>query len=214
MFQKMTRFAVVAGLVLALASAGPAAPIPPASYSYSIAPISHAAHYLDDTGSDLTDGLFVNTAVGSNPPDESVGWQEWTGTEITFDLGGTFNLADVTIGYVGIPTSAMWGPYEVTLTFSTDGVLFGSPIVDNGFTQLAPGTSSTYLRDDLVVPTLVTASHVKVAFDGGLLESTGNSNGWLLDEISFDGTPIPEPTTFVLAALGLLALLGLTRRRK
>jgi hypothetical protein len=166
-----------------------------ADYTYSTAPNAHGTYYQDDlltAGSsvaDLNDGVHVTVGSAIAIPDPSVGWAVNTPVDITFDLGGTVHLNSVTIGHAGIPNYAKWAPDDVTVSFSTDGVHFGSPVTSSGFTLFTPPTS-TYQRADLVLNTPATASHVRLSFDGGVTQNTGNYNGYLLDDVSFDGVPV------------------------
>jgi hypothetical protein len=64
------------------------------------------------------------------------------------------------------------------------------------------GGALTYSFDDAV-----TSAELFIGF-----EADGTGDHWTLDDVSFDGTAIPEPTTTALLGLGGLALI--LRRRK
>ena len=187
--------AAAVAVVLSSANSAQAAVFHAANYGYSTTPNAHLTVYQDDllkAGSsvaDMNDGVNVTVGSGYATPDASVGWHSSTSADITFDLGGTVKLSSVTIGHAGIPNAAKWAPDDVTVSFSTNGIDFGSPVSSSGFTLFTPPTS-TYQRADLVLNTPVTASHVRLSFDGGVTQNTGNYNGYLLDDVSFDGVPV------------------------
>jgi len=60
------------------------------------------------------------------------------------------------------------------------------------------------------------ARYVKLSFDGG--DHGGGIEKYMLDEISINGSApsaaVPEPSTFALAAVGLLGLGIFGRRRR
>jgi hypothetical protein len=184
-------------VVLAMCCAGwlRAAEFHAAKYGYSTAPDAHGTVYQDDlldlrsSVGDMNDGVNVNVSSSYTVPDPSVGWGRYTSVDITFDLGGQVYLDSMKIGHAGIPNFAKWAPDDVTVTFSTDGVSFGSPLSSSAFTLFATPSDNTYQRADLVLNTPVKASHVKLSFDGGTNHSGTNSNGYLLDDVSFSGTP-------------------------
>lgn len=180
---------VVAMAILSLTPVSAGGPITVASYSYSTPPDADVSYYLDDTDSQLTDGVLHSGSFV--PEDPTVGWNPATSTEITFDLGGNFDLTNITIGHVGLDTFSKFAPDDVTVTFSTDGgATYGTPVSSSGFTDFSGTTAIT--RDDLVLALSASATHVKVAFDGGVKASapSGTPNGYLLDEIAFEGTVV------------------------
>jgi hypothetical protein len=194
--------AAALGLVLLLtfgllAGGGHAAPFSAATYSYSTTPNAHPTVYQDDAlnvGSsvaDLNDGVLVPVGSSYSIPDASVGWGVNTSVDIDMDLGGLFRVNSISIGHAGIPNYAKWAPDDVVVSFSTDGTTFSKPISSSAFTLFtAPGT--TYQRADLGLNQPRVASHVRLSFDGGVTQNTGNFNGYLLDDVSFDGRPMLE----------------------
>ncbi len=69
-----------------------------------------------------------------------------------------------------------------------------------GFHQtVAISASSAYTSYMLIFPTV---------------KNEAGANSMQISEVQFEGELIPEPTSFLLAALGLLGLLGFARRRK
>ena len=98
-----------------------------------------------------------------------------------------------------------------------------SPGVPSGADYLlVPGTDTLILTDTLTQSTLPatgesfypapTVAYQYLEFKA--LSSFYDNPYRGLNEIEVYGTPVPEPNTLVLGALGLLSLLGFTRRRK
>jgi len=180
--------------------------INPISYDYSANPNAHSSYYRDDlklggsTTGDLADGIPVTVGAGANPAgDPSVGWLPTTPTDITFDLGGLTNLQAIKIGHAGIPSSAKWAPDDVQVQFSTDGVDFATISAINSSDFALFTGSGGWERDTLMLPTAVQATHVRLRFDGGGTENTGNFNGYMLDEVTFEGTSALTETLDVVA---------------
>lgn len=176
-------------------------PVDVAGYGYSTPPNADPTYYKDDTGHDLTDGPF--TYVGQAPAsvDGTVGWNNGTSVDIAFDLGGEQELDKILIGYNFYTSCGVGAPDDVQIALSTDGVFDTEPFTTHtGFTGID-------FRNDLFIDIGgELASHVMLRFDGG-----GTSTGkHVIDEVAFFA--IPEPSTLMLAVLGLLGL-ALIRRK-
>ena len=207
-------------LLGAQADTAPAAAVPfhAATYSYGtsggfVLPDAHPTVYQDDTYpalsslGDLNDGKLVSTSASYTIPDPSVGWEDTSQAQITFDLGGRFQLDSVEIGYAGIPSFSKWAPDDVNVSFSNDGVNFSAPVYADGFIAFTHPAGNNYQRADLAVPAPpgTIASHVRLEFDGGT-NNTATANGYLLDDVRFSGTPRQgvapyannDPDTFLL----------------
>jgi hypothetical protein len=188
------------------------------SYAYDNLPgYSGGTHYFDDshvqaTGTfdtgEMTDGVYQPD--GSNPGGTGqpiFGWDPaGEAAEVTIDLEDAFFITGVTVGTHTFSTYSNGAPDDVTLTFSTDGTTFGSPIMQ-GFFGPSDGQS-----DFVVDVPEILARYVRLSFDGGALPA--GRNKWMLDEVSVHGF-IPEPSTLLIWSL--LAGLGIGtgfRRRK
>jgi hypothetical protein len=194
-------------LVLTATSAN-AESISVASYAYGAnpesVPQSNFASLLDPGTVQLADGVIA-TNWNTDP---NVGFRNDADNgapqpRVTFDLGELYNVATVDIWSV----EAFGATNEsVSISSSTDGVAFSAPVVVNPIVWTASGNGDTMTSVDLT--SLPAGQFYQVdVFDPG--------QWMMLSEFQFDGTSaIPEPSTFILAALGLLGLMGFRRRRK
>ena len=138
--------------------------------------------------------------------------------EIIFDLDGQFTISDFVIGTVVSTGANNNPPDDVTISYSTTGTDAG----DFGSAQFYDlkgmfGPLANGHHDMPLVGSGTSARYVKFAFDGGSMAEPGGSDPnekYMFDEITINGTLVPEPSTFLLAALGLLGLLGWGRRRR
>ena len=163
-------------------------------------------HTAGGVGGNFTRVLGIRGA-GNAPP-----------AEIVFDLETTLLIEEVIIGTnvaAGLNNNA---PDNVTISFSTTGLDaadFGGPLdfdLEGSFGPLADGHHDL----PMTIPN-VSARYVKLAFDGGSMAEPNGSDPnekYMFDEITINANPIPEPSTFFLAALGLLGLLGWGRRKR
>ena len=157
--------------------------------------------YFDDTGRQLIDGIYgVNdwsANLGNGNAYEWVGWR-FADPQITFQFSGP-----VTISQVGI---------DFNRTEESTAFIF------------LPGTVSIGSTDFTVAPDAIPNDTRGTVFFNGSWSGTtltidlahSNPNTWIfVDEITFDGVVVPEPSVFMLliGGLGMLALLlGRTRR--
>jgi len=198
------------------------------TYSYSVLPtFSGGTFYLDDphvqlagvfdTG-DLTDGVtFPAIAPTTGPANTIVGWGDpvTIATEIIFDLGHLSKVDGVVLGTHTWAPFANGAPNDVVLSFSETGTAagdFGNPINAAFLASDVPANG----HHDLGVPAGgVLGRYVKLSFDGGAVLTGNTPNKWMLDEVTINGSLVPEPSTFALIALGLLSLglVGWRRRR-
>ncbi|NQT40601.1 MAG: discoidin domain-containing protein [Planctomycetes bacterium] len=147
-----------------------------------------------DTG-DVTDGAYYDDGTASAiGPNELLGWGTpvTVPADITIDLESLHTITGVTVGSHTYQAHANGSPDDVTLSFSTDGSTFGSPITQTFFDPATNG------QNDFVVDVPGTeARYVKLSFDGGALGPHATPNKWMLDEVSVHGTAadaVPEPT--------------------
>ena len=168
-----------------------------------------------DTG-DVTDGAYYGDGTApASGPNALLGWGKpvTTPTDITIDLESLHTITGVTVGSHTWSASANGSPDDVTLSFSTDGTTFGSPITQGFFDPATNG------QNDFVVNVPGTeARYVKLSFDGGALGPHGSPNKWMLTEVSVHGqavpSVIPEPVTMAAIALALSGLGGYLRKRR
>ena len=150
----------------------------------------------------------THAAFTSSPPNTWLG-SSVTGN-ITFDLGGSFDLAGFSFwNYNGTNTA---GIQNVTVQSSTDGVIFtdivGAPTV------FAIGNSSAPQDPELFSFTPVTTSFVR--FVVGSNYGSGAGTGFA--EVQFDGTPAATQTTpepgVLLGLLAVGTVGAVSRKRK
>ena len=169
-------------------------------------------------GSGLSGGIHDTTVENM--------WLTTSGNEtpdITFDLGATYDLGSIHVwNYNEFDTWSTRGLNSVHIYVSPDDNAANlAALTDGGGTHNF--TFPQALPNDPVVPTagfdvdftgvtnMSLLSSVRlVRFDAQSNHGAGNFAG--LSEVQF--SPIPEPSTFALAALGLLSLGLVTRRRR
>lgn len=193
---------VLMSLALAATVSVPAwaGPITPSSYTITT---PTEPSYPDDTGTQLTDGLFGNTNIFSAPAAFPwVGWMNTTNASMaiimTFNFASPVTINSVSIDYlnessgtfVSLPDDEIIGGHLITIPTnaipdpSTGSITFSPP----------PGLTTSSLQIEL--------------------DKAGNGFHVLIDEVTFDGTVatapgVPEPSTLGLMWIGLPALAGL-----
>jgi hypothetical protein len=119
---------------------------------------------------------------------------------LTFDLGNTYYLTE--LAYLGHGSFGPNNISEVDVSFSTTGT--GGPFSNT--VTLTPTTSTSLQEIAFGGTYTANAVRLTVTDNHGGPRATGR-------QVQFEGTIIPEPSTFVLSAFGLLALIGLRRRK-
>jgi hypothetical protein len=171
---------------------------------------SYAAWIKTAPSNDQNDGIF---GVGVNS-----GGQKWTvriqnGNGV---VNGNLRL-EVNGGYITGSTVIDDGAWHhIAVTWTDDG----SPNVNDALLYVDGALETT---DAVLAKAINTANGVDVQL--GNTVNNRNWDGWLDDMRIYDevldanaiaalANPIPEPSTLLLAALGLLGLLGWGRRRR
>lgn len=167
--------------------------------------------FLSGGTGDLTDGvLTASVAAGYGAWAPYVLW-DGQSPVITFDLGATHTVNNITAYFKYYPGAAVYIPESVNLRFSNDGLNFGSDQLRT-FTssEASPGGNDS----DGIYQLLTTSA------SGRYVELTLNNNPanrWIaLSEVTFDGTasaPVPVPAAMWLLGSGLLGLVGVARRK-
>ncbi len=188
-----------------------AAPITVSSYTYgTLQPASNFADSLDG-GTELINGdLPASTAYSDT---QWVGFLEPSGNSVpqplvVFDLGASYDLSSVAVTYLHSSTQAggnITAPEDMLVSVSDDNVTFSSPVSKVGSFDSSSGDAIREAVEDL---TGMTGRYVKLDFRNTLPNNAGEKNGeWtFLAEVTFDGTMVPEPSSVILATLGLLGL--------
>ena len=154
-------------------------------------------NYFDDTGRQLTDGIFGanNWAanLGNGPAYEWVGWR-FADPVITFQFSGPVTINQVGIDFNRTESAMIFLPSTVTID-RTDFTVCPNAIPND--------TRGTLLFDGSWTGTTLTVD---------LMDC--NPNRWIfVDEVTFNGCKgVPEPSVFGLFAAGSLGLLILRVR--
>lgn len=172
-----------------------ASPIVPTSYSFNMGP-----GYGDDTGSQLTDGLYAPLVPGvSLTGYEWVGW-DGGNPSITFNFGSVVSINQVSLSMANWTAAAVYLPEAIAIG----------------------GTA--FAINPLSYPNL---NHALLSFDIGWTGSSltidldSSYNRWIfLDEVTFNegpaqdsGNSVPDASaTLPLLAVGLASLAALRRR--
>jgi hypothetical protein len=207
---KAALIAVIAGVVGNVE----AIQIQPATYTFIPYTSEGSYDYRDETGTQLTDGVFgmphINSAAEALP---YVGWRARSvKIDFTFDEVATFDSLVVsalqtTLGNIALPDIRVWS--------SLDGVTWSA--IDYLATQ--PDVANNWTKAALLVDNLnVTTKYLQVQLI--------RHDAWIFsDEISFFGsipetaesslrlaTAVPESgSTMVLIGIGIIALAGVRR---
>ncbi len=222
--KKQIAILLVVGMVVALAGTASADVISVGkTYAYMthVSGWAGASHYHDETHNEtlgqfgtgqLTNGV-VNVNSTATTGNELVCFRDTGSTipkvDIVFDLGELYSITDIVVGHGnrngagGCPP-----PDKVNISYSTTGAtsgfgpetlyaLWGPSFTDpTGFhAEKATGATSASAR------------WVKLSFPSAATEK------YLLDEITIEGAPVPEPATMSLLALGGIGVLARRRRR-
>lgn len=176
----------------------------------------------------LTDGIIGGNDWLNVPVFQYLGWQDagyvpvdagvnsgLAQPQLTFDLGGLFQLDSVTVHYmVDYPGGTLYAniraPDEMTVSFSATGLNgpFGGDLIETGFNDGPEGTVSPGGGEARVL----TMSLAGTVADAVRLDFRTDGEWTFLSEISFGGTLVPEPGTYALLALGALGMALLRRR--
>lgn len=125
---------------------------------------------------------------------------------LTFNLGGTYNLTSIYIWQANQTGLFGRGVNQFDLLYSTNGG--SSWLTASSNLNLAISTGGNIAAQQFsLVQTGVT--HVRIEIDSAHSGAASEYVG--LSEVKFDGVAVPEPTSALLGALGIL---GLLRRRR
>ena len=204
--------AAVAMATLALTGTSSAGVIQPTAATSSVGNLSNRPIERTIDGSGLSGGgdILTQTHNVTGDPTNTLYWigAGTSNIQLDFDLGGTFDVDSMHLwNYVPTNGTTNRGLGSVDILFSTDGGTNYGGLVNVGFAQAAISTPAP--------PETQTFAAVSGVTDIRLIaDNSGSGTHTAFMEIRFGGgDAVPEPTTFVLAALGLLGLLGIRRRR-
>jgi len=131
--------------------------------------------------------------------------------QITYDLGDNYTLSGLHVwNYNEIGQSAR-GANSVTISVSPTGLT--GDLVSLGVFTFVEATGLGYLGAAVPLGSSSLLDNVRlVRFD--IATNFGGTDFVGLSEVQFDGVVIPEPSSLLLAGLGMLGLAGYGRRRK
>lgn len=195
----MKRIIPALALGLALATSLLATPIVPTSYSYNVG-FGPSGSYPDETGGQLTDGLYNAIIPGSNLGTPNavnwVGFDNYRGGSFTFNFANSVTIDSVSLSMV------RWNPAGVYLPAS----------VTVGSTNFSVNESS-YTDMDLALLTF------GGSWTGTSLTVTIAAGGYwtFVDEVTFNQqtstNTVPDSTgTLALMSLSVAALFAVRRR--
>jgi len=168
-----------------------------------------------------TDNYFMSTDTVNNAPNSGTQVATWT-----FDVSGLSDLSfSVDMGAMGDFEAADQFNWTYSLDGSPEASLFSITFDGAGSANYTLGDANVVdLNDPLQVDgvnllnglTTQTSSAVIGAGSSLLITLTsitdGGSEGYVADNLVVSGTAVPEPTTCILAIVGMAALA--TRRRR
>ena len=171
-----------------------AAPITVSSYTYGAnaesqpQPTSFQGGTISDVGNvKLTDGTL---ATGTWNDGTNVGFRNDTDNgnpqpQVTFDLGADYDVVTVDIWSV---TAFLGSNESVSISSSTDGVTFSTPVTVNPIAWTGGFTNSDLQKGSIDVSSLPSGQFIRVeVFDSG--------QWMMINEIQFDGAPSGPDTT-------------------
>lgn len=178
-----------------------ASPITVSSYTINT---PTEAPYPDDTGVQLTDGIFGTTdliSAGAAVP--WVGWINTNAISMTFNFSTIQSITAVSIDFLLETVNFSYLPDSVNIggqIFPVDSVAFKNQFGDAG---------TGFVTFNLLSPINTQSLAVE-------LDKANSGFHILIDEVTFAGntsTTSPEPATFGFIGAGLLGLALVARRR-
>jgi hypothetical protein len=170
------------------------------------ATLSLVVNSNDSGGGDPTPNSFTVNVYGLNDGHAGENWVEGNGgtdnnplNEIVWDNAPGNDTSSGT-GFLGIQTTHL-GSFDVTT----------SDVVGNTVT-FSSAALVTFLNADTDDSVTLMLARTEGNAKNLAFRSKENSGGAFAPAL--DLAPVPEPSTFALAALGLLGLIGFGRRRK
>ncbi|MCH7229100.1 PEP-CTERM sorting domain-containing protein [Haloferula sp. A504] len=204
MKSKLITFTVA---LVASTAVSQAATIVPTGYTHASGNAGPESNAGNDTTSPIR--MIDNViSTGGWSDGTNVSWGQGTITATNPTAGMTFifdQVYDFSTINIYQNEGGGWGATDYRISTSTDNSDFSNTtgILDLPTGSAVSGTASTILYT-LDVSSLNDAKYVQVELF--------NANQWvMLSEVDFDGAAVPEPSTALLGALALLALL---RRRR
>jgi hypothetical protein len=161
-------------------------------------------------GDDFDTAPFIGVVFDGLVAMESVAWSRDNGDDAGDCCGG--RLTDRNIGIYDLQFTRLLNPDGAT-PFTGDPSTGWASMGTVDYRLVDPGVFDPWLRHEFDVsegggPIVASAFRLRVPGSGI------GPQGTAVDEIEVYGQIVPEPSTFVLAGLALLGLIGFARRRK
>ncbi len=194
---KIARLSTLAAFLLGFASQAAAAPIVPSSYSFNMGP-----GYWDDTGSQLTNGLYSDMSGGLTLASayEFVGWDGGV-PSITFNFGSVVTLNEVSLSFANWNSAAVYVPSQIKIgsdLFSVDPSSYAGNI--HPFLSFSGSWTGSSLTLDLI------SSQSRWIFVDEVVCNEGPAAG--------NGNTVPDAAATLPLLGAALAGMMVLRRRK
>lgn len=231
---------VLSAVALLAAPRAQADPIPLSQYDITDAVISGHGNWAHTYNGTITPGVaFSNGGFSGQTATYSGG----SGTLTDGVIGGSIQSSQLFV-VRQIPTAPSISPvitFDLPQAYTVDQIeLYGGDLTGNTIPGAITGVTVTLLKADLTAvsetfattafgPTLNAAGVLvndRISLIGSSLEGigaiaitlsnfVGTTSNWIsLTEVRADGAVVPEPNAFLLAAVGLVGLVGYGFRRR
>lgn len=197
-----------------------------AQWSFDVSPPSTAGPLSADSGSGTGIALHASSGAVYSAPAGNGTPNSWSAN--AWQVGDYFQFSTSTVGFFDVIVSwsqggSSTGPKEFLFQYSTDGTTFttfGSQynVALSGF---AAGTVNTTFQFTNDLSSVTDLNGVSTAYFRMMQNTTNTIGGGAaaaggtgrVDTVIISATAVPEPATFLLAAIGL-GLTGLVGRRR
>lgn len=184
-----------------------AAPITPVSYTFDQATACGTWCYHDAGLTKLTDGVVGNAGWAVNAGQEWDGWVYQPVVNIDFNFGSVVGIDSVAIG------STQDNLYDVALPSFTVSQWSGSNWVAVGSIINPASSANDHSPYDTSAHNFYTLSNLGISSQYVRVTALANGPWTFVDEVKFT-TAVPEPETYALMGLGLVALIARRRQQK
>lgn len=184
------------------------APVAPTGYSFDQVNACGSWCYFDSNFTKLTDGIVGNAGWAANQGSEWVGWVNTPVVNIDFNFSNSVNINSVSIGStqdnlsdVVLPSFQVWAMEAGNWVMKGNLLIPASSANNNDpYNNFAPNAFYTLAGLN------INSSQIRVSV-------LANGPWSFVDEVRFEGSPVPVPAAAWLLGSGLLGLIGVARRK-